>query len=875
MSGPVVRFGRYRTSPDADIAEITSGQQLAYVADATSQTLIVYRLGMWAGKDTGSPTSRIGLGSYTGSAPGALLTVTGAMIPTATMIDVTGGQSLVGDVSPVSLPPDRYAMVATSQGGTLGISMRQAGAITGQVELFWRKSGLASTMPTDPIGGTASTEGHLAIWAEAEANVAPNAPGALAPSGNVPATSLVPNLTATFSDANETLNNGAAFDRLERLHIQVVRVSDNAMLWDYEQPASSTEQANKRSQRLYAGSALAYNVAYTYRVRHQDRVGAWSAWASTTFTLQSLAAVERPTNPAGFETALQPGPITAVYRHANGLSSNAAQARLLASNGTVLVTGPITATTVAPNGTISLTWASTGIGNLNYGGRYGMQVRARDTAGTWGEWSPASIFWENAPPDIPTQVWPSGLTTSARPLLSAKLSDPDAEHPASSLTAFVEILNASNTVLATRTATYNAATGKHEYQTTSTDLASFATYRHLWYAYDGTLYSGGATSAASASRSGTASVVYAQGPTVTITAPSSPVGTTTPTVTWTNTFTGGGTKQSHRVRLYRPADNATVYDSGTVAGTGTSHTLSNANWIGELWNNGETFTLVVTVTDSNGLTSDSAGRSLTLSYTPPATLSLDGAPVALPGGAGTHAVRLSWQSSEVATGQFVAYEVWRVQLSGVGEPILATRVRLARITASTATALLDAEVTAGTRYRWELSQVVQQGYDTVASAPGQWTGSVNFDGLVLHQPFDPIGHVVHLRYGPADGRYAPELTLTQGMRFETTITSGVARAAFFAPGHAHDLSVEVGLLTDEYGTAAEKLEHLAMIFHAQNGDEDGRPHIVCWRDGRGGPHGRLYGVLTDPRVVHEVAGQYAVSLGFREVTFVLGTGGSS
>src|SRR5690606_6137518 len=131
--------------------------------------------------------------------------------------------------------------------------------------------------PTNPVEGSMSTEGHMSVWATGEVNVKPNNPGNLTPSGNLPGTSLTPTLTSTFSDPNETLNNGAKWDELTSYQIQVLQGS--TVKWDQTFNASSTEKTQRKTSRVYAGSALAHDVTYTYRIRHKDRMGAWSNWA--------------------------------------------------------------------------------------------------------------------------------------------------------------------------------------------------------------------------------------------------------------------------------------------------------------------------------------------------------------------------------------------------------------------------------------------------------------------------------------------------------------------------------------------------------------------------------------------------------------------
>src|SRR5690606_4965238 len=103
-------------------------------------------------------------------------------------------------------------------------------------------------------------------------NTKPNTPTNLVPSGSVIGTDTTPTLTSNFSDPQETLSTGQAWDYLNQYEIKVTRVSDGATMWAPAVfTASSTERSNRQSSRDYAGTALAFAVAYKYEIRHKDR----------------------------------------------------------------------------------------------------------------------------------------------------------------------------------------------------------------------------------------------------------------------------------------------------------------------------------------------------------------------------------------------------------------------------------------------------------------------------------------------------------------------------------------------------------------------------------------------------------------------------
>src|SRR5690606_1346750 len=187
----------------------------------------------------------------------------------------------------------------------------------------------------------------------------------------------------------------------------------------------------------------------------------------------------------------------------------------LSSSGAVIATSNSIAVSVPANGTLSMTWAQTGFASVvQDGGDYQVQVRARDANNQWSPaWSPARAFRLNAAPHTPTGLGPhSGAASGVRPRFACLASDPDPEHGPPLPQVFAEILDESNTVLQTRQMSWVSARNRYEYQTTSADLPDYGAYRWRAYSFDGFLYSGGATTAAGATRSAVASFVYAEVP---------------------------------------------------------------------------------------------------------------------------------------------------------------------------------------------------------------------------------------------------------------------------------------------------------------------------------------------------------------------------
>src|SRR5690606_5068521 len=82
-------------------------------------------------------------------------------------------------------------------------------------------------------------------------------------------------------------------DHLNNLRIQVVRVSNNQVMWDSGSlAATSTERNSGTFNRAYGGSTLVAGVEYQWRVRVADDFGTWSGWTSyRKFTINGGGAV--------------------------------------------------------------------------------------------------------------------------------------------------------------------------------------------------------------------------------------------------------------------------------------------------------------------------------------------------------------------------------------------------------------------------------------------------------------------------------------------------------------------------------------------------------------------------------------------------------
>lgn len=812
--------------------------------DAGSQTLIVYQLGAWIGTYSGSPKVRIGMGGVSGSTPdpGTRLGYTAEFTPSTAYTDILGGASYVQNVTPFLAAPGRYSLAITCRDGVISHSMRAAASISAANRNFYDKSGLASTVPTSPIGGDPAYNGHMSVWAVGMVNEAPSTPINRTPYGTITDGDTTPDLAADFNDANTTLPNGQSWDYVNQVQIQVRQVGSTSLKWDTTYTASSSERTNKRTSRTYAGSALSFGVAYEWRIRQSDRAGAWSSWSSwLQFTLAGAGAVGTPTTPSGRITTRTPASFVAPWTSQGSLATNAVQIRLLVG-GQVIATSGTISKTVAAGSNITISWAESGFSTLDWGTPYTFQIRGRDTANVWSDWSTARAFNTNGAPTVPAFRQPADATvTTSRPKLRAKATDPDGN----TVTIYFRIKNSSGTVLYTRTGTYSASSGYWEYQTTATDLASYATYRWDCYSYDGSLYSGEATTAAAASKSSELTFIYATGPTATITSPTEGQVFSTRVIpmAWT------APDQVKRQIFFYDESGKQVYASNDVTTSETAVNVLNA-----AISNGQTYTAVVKVTDANGLTGNSDPVAFSLSYDSatmiqgvtayPVTLGFDVLPTA---------VYISWEGTTYPASQFNSYDVYRVPLDSPGGTAVGDRVLLRRITNPLQTAFVDAFPASNEAYAYQVEQSITVGIDVLTSDPAEAQAVVAFNGIVLGSVWEPETYHVELRYAAdvddeGTWEYAQDITyvLPTGAQQSTAIRG--SRMEWNPSG-------TYKLFGDEFATREQRIAALKDLIR--------RGGTMCIRDGHGE---RRYVSLVSARIKRHRLWDEA-ELKFQEVAF--------
>lgn len=700
-----------------------SQNYIAYIPDSMSVNGWAYRISSRSGPRGSSETAvnRLAILSGTGGNPSDVIMESSSFSLTTRMDSGATGtvhtEDLSGFVRLFSGRTYALAQMATSPSG-IGVGMIEVAAYGGHDNYYFWWDDDGSFPMADPMTPSGSSfEGHLAIWVDYETNVPPDKPTVLSPANGATPTTITPVFEANFADDNETLPNGILADKLSHFSIEVRRISDNHLMWGFDDDSTSDERSDRKFSRTYGGSTLSAGAAYRWRGVVYDQFGVASTvsdWA--TFT-PGTGSVDKPSAPSGKIETRTPGPFVSVWRQTGGLSTNGVKVKIVNTDTGVTAreSSSWIAKTVAPNGTISITWADTGFSQLSWGGNYTVQIQGRDTAGSASGYSPVRAFNINDIPQTPTNLSPDGGDAwSSRPTLTCKVTDDDTVATGLVVKCYTKEAT-SGTVhgpysMTLRTGTTNI----WDLVTTATHLPVLDSY--TWWAYsgDGTIWSGGATVEASAALSYVANFVYAAGPVVTVTnpTPGQVLTTDTPHFTWTTSSTQG----VYRVVVRDTATLDELVNTNNVVSAVQFYDMPSG-----LLHNGGSYEMRVWVTDTLALTGQSAWIPFSLIYTDPDPIDgfhivpyfLDG-DVDQPSGA-----RLVWTPSTAPSG-FRFYNITRVPDDSVPVSVedshrTSRKIRVARITSQATGEWIDDTAASFTEYVWHVRQFVQMGSDIVSS----------------------------------------------------------------------------------------------------------------------------------------------------------------
>ena len=862
MALTTVRYGRYTTAADTPFGVVGAGSARATVFESNTQNVWVHTLGGWIRKSTGTnSTVRFGLyGCNSSDQPLTRLGFTSAITVSSSSFTSRTASVSTTDASPLQTAIKmaagaRYSIAILSTGASTDHTQINAASITSPTanKNFYNRT--TSTMPspygTYGIGGTVSfsTEGNQTIWAEGYLNVKPEVATSLSPSGTINDTA--PTFSANFRDLNgaygTTSGNGVdTGDRMTKYDIQVrTSGSTTADRWNASYTATGTEQTNNAIARAYGGSTLTRGTTYEWRIRFFDEfnvAGDWTAW--TSFTPASLGFVTTDGNPTG-KTEDNTPDFEGRWTHQSGTSTNAVQIRLYSGTGVLLQdSGTITKTvtsSASPGTLFTITWAETGFTDLTWGASYSYEIRGRDTSNNWSNYStPRRTFNTNASPSVPSNLAPANnLAVTTYPLLTCQATDSD-DTVATGLEVSARIKDSGGSVLFTRSMTYSTGNARWEYQTDGTDLASYATYKWDASAYDGTLYSGGVTSSGSRTWSSEATFQYAQGPTVTMVAPTdgSTVTGSSVAVSWTTT-----NQAKYRVYLYSDGGTTPLYDSGLIVSGTSAHTIPSGYIL-----NGFDYDIVVEVEDTTPLTGSSGIVDITASFTPPATLTNVTASAVQTVGTNpwATAIQITWDQSTEPS--FEMYQLFRQADSGPDQ----TFTLLANITSQTTTTYTDYTPASGIEYTYSILQVSTASGEALTSDPVTAEAEVEFGGVML----TAVGGAASTTQAAI--RYTSERV--EDRVFDEAVYTpldGSNPQTIRSATRYVTMQFEAILPTDDYSTAAQKKGELVAL--------DVANVTICYRDN----HGRkLFGKIVDLSFTDQVPNWWRCSVSIREEQYV-------
>jgi hypothetical protein len=829
---------RVTTDTDSGLTGNGTSNQRGQIFAAMPENGWLTGIGILGGKDIGQPnlTWRGAVFDVDGATLDQRLIYSGPVTVSNQMSFGGDGSLIQATVTGFKLSDGvHYGLGFSVTGGIFRFGMKQAALSPGEVfDYYFHKKNNASSIPTDPFGATSITyEGAMDMWLAYEANVKPTTTeGTMVPAGSITDTS--PAFFGDWDDANEPQG-----DTPNQYQIQLREVGTTSLKWNTIYGFSSTEADDKRFSRAYGGTALTSGLDYEWRYRVSDQFGAWSDYSDwVTISLSGAGSVLiSGFTPSGKQETQTPGPFTGQWTHSGGLSTNAVELRIK-QGGTIIRSSPTITKTVAPGNTISISWAESTFAALAWGSSLVYNIRARATNGVWSNWSADRAFTINASPTIPSQLSPTGgATSSSRPLLRAKASDSD-DTTGSGLAVSARIKNAAGTVLFTRAMTYNAATDFWEYQTTSTDLASFASYKWDASATDGTV-----TTAFSAE----ASFTYGAGPVITVTAPTEGqvLATHVPTIT----FTQDSTQVSYSVAIYlwdavagAPVGDP-VYSSGTIVaaaspGAGASHQVPSG-----YLHNGLDYAAYVTSTNNLALSATSSPRLFSVVFPVlPAPTGVSIEPITVGNDATPSAVLITFDEPPYASDFFEGTFIWR-KVAGADD---STAILLAEPLPISQRTFTDYRPASGVIYTYTIYFGVMQGTDSTETEAATGDTGVTLEHVVINSVQD--GRLrAGLRYG------APVQIVYQEDSLDVPIWGQAQPHTFVGDLDQRIWSGTFELQDDRYSAGADDLAGLRALRASRD--------TVCYRDWQGTI---IFGKLTMQERYGQRENKGEVSLTIRE-----------
>jgi hypothetical protein len=364
-------------------------------------------------------------------------------------------------------------------------------------------------------------------------------------------TTDIKTLTPTFSITRNDAD-GAYGDQMASFQIDL-ETSAGTQVFDSGEIAvgSGTVTINY----VYAGPALSWSTDYRWRARTKDENGAWSAWSTyATFDTYN-AGVPISLAPTGNEVTSTLTPTLTGSRSTTDYTITNYEIELYESNGTTLKwSSGVLATGITNGATFSKVYNGAA---LSFATQYKWRSRVTGNIGGTSAWSALQTFTTRTADEVEQTAPVGSPITSLTPNFTG---------------TWTTTLNARQIILYAADGTTQIWDSGEDTQTAST---SFST------AYDGTalawntMYKWKARVRRSADNvwqpySGLAEFTTDSAGQPTLTAPINDSWQTTLTPTFTGTTFSAEVITTFRIRLYESDGTTLVWDSGDLAGSGTS-----------------------------------------------------------------------------------------------------------------------------------------------------------------------------------------------------------------------------------------------------------------------------------------------------------------
>lgn len=415
-------FGRKPSGADTGYGEMLNNRIRANVQGSYPRNAWVVNFGGRVGRNTGA-TPTVSFAAYRRDNRSRI------------------GQSVTGAAStPFSINGQMGSDLTLNRSGNIqiwpGVEMELAMLTTvsssayGMGEWGYRHSEMsASAFPATYAPHWDRPEGRMSLWMTLQDNRKPNNPVPLTPAPNSTIATLRPNLTASFSDPDESLG-----DKVKKFQFEVWTVTNSGT----------------RGGRIHASGVLGASAAVqTSKVvgwnvptnltagRYIARVCTWdlfdepSNWIEWSFTVNAGGAAEN----LDIEGYIAPGLVNATtvviggtWKHSNNLNTTIMRTWRYRGSGT-LDAGPYDRpSTWTANAAFRIwdTLAIPSVPPMVPGNTYYYATQMQDGAGSWSPVARTPTFKVQGPPPTPIPVAPANAAEfDSPPALAVRVSDPD------------------------------------------------------------------------------------------------------------------------------------------------------------------------------------------------------------------------------------------------------------------------------------------------------------------------------------------------------------------------------------------------------------------------------------------------------------------